>query len=501
MSAGGTPEAEEKISEAEERFERWRKRGGLVLGPAAALLVYFFPATLSPQAHALAAILTFVGLFWICETIPISATALIGAAACVLLGVDTAKNVFAPFAHPLIFLFIGSFFLARAMSVHGLDRRIAASILSWRSVQGRPGRVLFAFGALTAFISMWISNTATAAMMFPIALGLIDQLNAGKSYACGFMLMAAYAASVGGLATPVGTPPNLIGIGFISEQTGVRITFFHWMLIGVPMAAVMFLALFALLYAFHRPLPGAAGIQIKSAEASMNPPRAWSAGERNALLAFGLAVVLWIVPGIIGVLWGSDSLVFKQYDARLNESVAALIAGCLLFILPLDRKFERMTLTWREAAGIDWGTILLFGGGLTLGDQMFKTGLALNIGNGLTAFLNVHSLWSITGLSIALAIVLSELTSNTASASMVIPVAMAVAKQAGVDAAPPALGACLGASYGFCLPVSTPPNAIVYGSGLVPISRMIRAGIIFDIIGFFIIWSGLRVLCPLLGLG
>lgn len=499
-SEGISPQAQEKISEAEERFEFLRKRTGFVLGPVAALVMLALPLNFSPQAHSLAAILALVGVFWMCEPIPIPATALIGAALCVLLGVDGAKNVFAPFAHPLIFLFIGSFFLAKAMQIHGLDRRIAARILSWQSVRGRPGRVLLAFGALTAFLSMWISNTATTAMMFPIALGLIDELRAGRSYACGLMLMTAYAASVGGLATPVGTPPNLIGIGFLSEQAGLRLTFFQWMLIGVPIAAVMFAALYALLYALHRPATSGAGMETAESLPGVDEQGPWSPGERNALLAFGLAVVLWIVPGVIGVLDGADSALFKKYDARLNESVAALVAGCLLFILPLDRTFTRMTLTWRDAVSIDWGTILLFGGGLSLGDQMFKTGLAQSMGSGLASFLDLHSLWSITALAIALAIVLSELTSNTASATMVIPVAMAVAGQAGVSVVPPALGACLGASFGFCLPVSTPPNAIVYGSGLVPISRMIRAGIVFDILGFFVIWGGLRVLCPTLGL-
>ncbi|OGH60727.1 MAG: hypothetical protein A3G34_11455 [Candidatus Lindowbacteria bacterium RIFCSPLOWO2_12_FULL_62_27] len=498
----------EILSDAEERFSRRRAQAGLLLGPALGVLIFFWPAPLSAQGHALSAILALVGTYWICEPIPISATALLGAALCVLLGVDSAKNIFAPFAHPLIFLFIGSFFLAKSMSTHGLDRRIASSVLAWRFVRGHPARVMLAFGGLTAFLSMWISNTAATAMMFPIALGLIRSLNAGRRYACGLMLMAAYASSVGGLATPVGTPPNLIGIGFIAEQAGVRITFFQWMLIGVPLTAVMFAVLFSLLYVLHpagghlppSPLPSPArGGRGENTETGAASPL-WSAGERNTLAAFGLAVSLWILPGAIGLACGSGSPAFKWIDARLNESVVALLAGCLLFLMPLDRRFERMTFTWRDAAGIDWGTILLFGGGLSLGDQMFKTGVAQALGGGLTRILDVHTLWPITGLSIGMAIVLSELTSNTAAASMVIPVAMAVAKEAGVPLLPPALGACLGASYGFCLPVSTPPNAIVYGSGLVPITKMVRAGILFDVIGFFTLWLGLFVLCPLLGL-
>ncbi|HSG06099.1 MAG TPA: SLC13 family permease, partial [Nitrospiria bacterium] len=160
---------------------------------------------------------------------------------------------------------------------------------------------------------------------------------------------------------------------------------------------------------------------------------------------------------------------------------------------------RKFTLTWEEASKIDWGTILLFGGGLSMGTLMFKTGLAEVMGRSLMGLLSLHSLWAITALAIVLGIIISELTSNTASANMVIPVVISIALAAGVNPLPPALGACLGASYGFMLPISTPPNAIVYGSGLIPITRMIRAGIFFDILGFMVIWTGLRILCPLLG--
>jgi sodium-dependent dicarboxylate transporter 2/3/5 len=172
----------------------------------------------------------------------------------------------------------------------------------------------------------------------------------------------------------------------------------------------------------------------------------------------------------------------------------------LLFALPVDRKRGRFTLGWDDAVRIDWGTILLFGGGLALGTLMFDTGVAHAMGRALTSKLGVQSLWTLTAVSILLGIILSEATSNTAAANMVIPVVIGIAQSAGVSPVPPALGACLGASYGFMLPVSTPPNAIVYGSGLVSVPSMVRAGIVFDVVGFAIIWAGLRVLCPLLGL-
>ena len=186
--------------------------------------------------------------------------------------------------------------------------------------------------------------------------------------------------------------------------------------------------------------------------------------------------------------------------AHLPESIVAISSAILLFAMPVNRSKGEFTLSWKEAVKIDWGTILLFGGGLALGSLMFKTGVAKEMGYSMVQILGVKTLWAITGLSIAMAIVLSEAASNTASANMIIPVVIAIAQAAGVSPLPPALGACLGASFGFMLPVSTPPNAIVYGSGLIPLPRMITAGILFDIIGFFLIWAGLFILCPLLGL-
>jgi sodium-dependent dicarboxylate transporter 2/3/5 len=187
-------------------------------------------------------------------------------------------------------------------------------------------------------------------------------------------------------------------------------------------------------------------------------------------------------------------------NARLPEAIVALFAAVLLFVLPLNLREGQFTLTWDQAVRIDWGTILLFGGGLALGTLMFDTGVAKALGETITGRLGISSLWAITALSIAMAIVLSEATSNTASANMIIPVVIGICQTAGISPIPPALGACLGASYGFMLPVSTPPNAIVYGSGLVTIPAMVRAGILFDVLGFAIIWCGLRLLCPWMGL-
>lgn len=217
-------------------------------------------------------------------------------------------------------------------------------------------------------------------------------------------------------------------------------------------------------------------------------------------MAFGVAVTLWVTPGILHLPWLAASGWGQWMSVRLPESIVAICAAILLFLLPVNLSRWEFTLTWPDAVKIDWGTILLFGGGLTLGSLMFKTGVAEAMGRTLTAYLGVSSLWTLTGLSIAMAIIMSEAASNTASANMIIPVVIAIAQAAGVSPLPPALGACLGASFGFMLPVSTPPNAIVYGSGLVPLPKMIRAGILLDLAGFFIIWGGLYLLHQVLQL-
>jgi sodium-dependent dicarboxylate transporter 2/3/5 len=226
----------------------------------------------------------------------------------------------------------------------------------------------------------------------------------------------------------------------------------------------------------------------------------WTRGQVNTLVAFGFAVALWMLPGGLAALGLEDAPVSDWLEARMPEAVVAVVAALLLFVLPVRLREGEFTLSWAEAVKIDWGTILLFGGGLTLGTLMFETGVARAMGEAFAAQLGTSSLWGFTFTAIAVGIVMSETTSNTAAANMVIPVVIAIAQSTGINPVPPALGAALGASFGFMLPVSTPPNAIVYGSGLIPIPKMIRAGIIFDIFGLFIIWLGLRLMCPVLGL-
>lgn len=478
---------------------------GLLAGPVAALLVLLAPLpSLSPDAHRLAAILAWVVCYWVAEPIPLPVTALLGTALCVVAGLGTVKGVFAGYAHPIIFLFIGSFFLAGAMAAHGLDRRLAVSVLSLAWVGSRPPRILLAVGVVTALVSMWVSNTATAAMMLPVAQGLLATLQASQPaglerYRAGLLLILCYAATAGGTATIVGTPPNLVGAGLIAQETGVAIPFQTWLVFGVPLAAAMLLASWALLAWLHpASAPVVPGLDRYLAEqrAAMGP---WTRGEINASLAFGLALVLWVGPGLVAALAGPDSAPAAWLARHLPNELVALLAAGLLFVLPVDWKAGVMTLSWREAAEINWGTILLFGGGLAFGDLMVKTGLSDAVGRGFVEGVGVSSVWSLTAVAIAAAVLVSELTSNTAAATMLVPLVIAIADSAGLPPVPPALGACLGASLGFALPVSTPPNAMVYATGLVPLRHLIRAGVALDFIGAALIWLTLRLICPLLG--
>ena len=362
---------------------------------------------------------------------------------------------------------------------------------------------------------MWISNTATTAMMLPIGLGIItamadllEKTDAAERadparfrFATGMMLMAAYASSAGGIGTPVGTPPNLIGIAMIEKFAGVKIPFFQWMLFAVPMLLVMY---------------------VRAVPPALFPAQAGNAGDRGQprLRAPGAGQARPLEPrpeerpgrfpgdglplgdpGFSGRVLGERfAPLAKWYAGHLPEAAAALIGAVLLFLLPVDWRKRQFTISWRQAVDIDWGTLLLFGGGLSLGNLMFTTGLADHIGQGLLRLSGAESLWGITFAAIFIAIIASETTSNTAAANMVVPVVISLALAAGINPVPPALGAILGCSWGFMLPVSTPPNAIVYGSGLVPIVKMIRAGFLFDLAGGVLIWAGLRLLLPLVGL-
>jgi sodium-dependent dicarboxylate transporter 2/3/5 len=504
----------EQISPAEARFEQLRKRAGFFLAPVVFLSLWFAElpglttagkdGTLihNEPAHRLAAIMATTAVLWICESVPLTISALAAASACVICGVAAPKDVFAPFADYIMFLFIGSFILARAVFIHGLNRRFAYGILGLPWIGARPSRILFGFGAVTAFLSAWISNTATTAMMFAIGMSILavffreqgSDKPLDRRYATGLMLMTSFAASIGGLATPIGTPPNMIGIKEIRDVIGVNFTFFQWMLIGTPIVVLLFLFMYVYLnYFCPAGVPEIRGgaEMLHERRRSLGP---WTTSQKSTLAAFLFTVFLWVLPGAVYLIVGDEHALYKAMKDPLNEGVVALVGAILLFLLPGDR--DGRAINWNEASQIDWGIVFLYGGGFALGSLAKSTGLASAIGEGLEGMLPLDTAFSMLVFGTVMAVIVSEATSNTASAQIIVPIVIATAQAAELDPLIPALGATFGASLGFMLPVSTPCNAIVYGSGYIPITRMIRYGILLDLAGIVVVVSLLHFLVP-----
>lgn len=520
------PLGQEVISPAEERFERGRKTVGLFLAPALFVLCLVLPLDLDAAQHRLAAVLLLTITLWITEAVPLPVGGLIGVVVAILVGVAPADDVLAPFGSSTIFTFIGAFIIAEAMLRHGLARRFAFRILAIRGVGKSTERTLVAFGVITCALSAFVSNTATVAMLLPTAVAILgtvagatrrtdeadDEIPASlreellarrwnPRTAVALLLMLAYGASVGGLLTPVGSPPNLIGRDLIEEATGQSISFFGWMATALPISLTMFVVLTIVLVLLNPPeLKRLEGLQEYVAEQrrKLGP---LSTYERNTLIGFATAVTLWLLPGVVGLIAGDDSQAYETVGNLLDEGMVAVLGASLLFLLPVNWRERRFTMTWSEAARIDWGTILLFGAGIILGSQLSATGLAETIGKSSAAAFGIDSVVPITIFAVLLAIVISETTSNTASATVVVPIVISLAVGAGVDPFVPGLAATFAASFGFMLPVSTPLNAVVYGSGLVPITKMVRSGVTFDVAGAILIMLLLPPMVAVTGIG
>lgn len=483
-----------------------RRRVGLALGPALMLLMLVAPTGLEARQHRLAAIFVLVVVWWVTEAIPLAATAVLGPTLAVVMGVAGPREAYASLGHPIIFLFLGSFLIARAMEMQGLDRRIALAVLSLRWVGESPGRILIAFGAVAFVLSMWISNTATAAMMMPIAGGVLATVEASASpagggakegrFATGLMLMVAWSCNAGGIATPVGTPPNLIALGMLEEIGGIRIGFFQWMMIAFPVALVCFVVVG--LVCLRRFSPEARSVQgiRRSILAERAALGRWSRGEVAACGAFAIAVVLWVAPGLASILPGVDPSAAARLSTRVPESVAAVLAASVLFVIPSGRRGGGGVLRWRDAAGIDWGTILLFGGGLAMGSLASQSGLSTHLGDllpGVSASLGPTGMILIAILT---ADILTEFMSNTAMANLLVPVFLALGMGQEGGGVLPGIAAAVGCSMAFALPVATPPNAIIFAGGRVPLVTMLKNGLLVDLLcalaawGVLMLWRG-----------
>ncbi|HEX2203340.1 MAG TPA: DASS family sodium-coupled anion symporter [Longimicrobium sp.] len=462
-----------------------RARIGRVAGPLlfAALLLAPAPDGLSQAGWRAAAVGVWMAVWWMTEAIPIPATALIPLMAFPALGVAEIDTAAAPYANPLIFLFMGGFLLALAMQRWGLHRRVALEVV--RRMGTRPPGLVGGVMTATAVISMWVSNTATAVMMLPIGLSLVE-LARGEGGAAGeggeaehgrfagaMLLGVAYAASIGGFATLIGTPPNALFAGFMRETYGYEVGFGRFMLVGVPMMLVTlplcWLLLVRVVFPLRsRELPGGAALIDRELRA-LGPV---SRPEWTVLAVFVAAAALWIASPWLGRFLP---------EGALSDAGVGIGAALVLFLAPAGGGRKTFVLTWEEGKKVPWDVLLLFGGGLSLADALTKTGLAKWIGAQL-AGLGALPTPVLVIVVAAVIVALSEVASNTATAAAFLPVAASLAVGIGESPLLLALPAVLAASCGFMLPVATPPNAIAYGTGHVSVPQMAKAGWWLDVL-------------------
>ena len=482
--------------------ERWI---GFILGPLAfvGMLLWPTPAGMTPPAWHVAAITVLMAVFWITEAIPIPATALIPIAAYPILGVMPSNAAAAPYANHLIYLFIGGFFLAVTMERWNLHKRVALTTI--RLVGTSPRRMVLGFMVATAILSMWVSNTATAMMMVPIGLAVIRQAvpeQAGetslaqRNLGTGLMLGIAYAASIGGVATLIGTPPNTVMAGMVEKMYGVEIGFARWMLLGVPVAVIMLAFAWLLLTTLLFPTKGldlgGARALLQREVQSLGPI---SRPEKLIAVVGLVAASAWIARGFLAK---ADFIKTAwPHFGMIHDATIGIACALALFAIPVSIKKREFLLDWETAVKIPWGVVVLFGGGLALAEGFSKTGLADFIAGKLQG-LQGTSLVVFVGIVVLLTVFLTEITSNTATATLLVPIMGSAAVALGVHPFATIVGACLAASFAFMLPVATPPNAVVFGSGCLTIRQMARAGIWLNIVGTVVITVFVVWLMPLL---
>jgi sodium-dependent dicarboxylate transporter 2/3/5 len=472
---------------------------GLALGPGLA----FLTLSLLPHSYAdplgitvefavagrvTAALGVWMAVWWLTAAIPVYATALLPLAVLPFAGAGGIRETAAPYAHELIFLFMGGFIIALAMQRWGLHRRIALNALRFAGT--RPAGIVAGFMAVTAFLSLWVSNTATTIMMLPIALSIIglsdDDASAGTpsaNFAPALLLGIAYSASIGGIGTLIGTPPNLFLASFAESELGISISFVRWMAVGLPLVIVFVPITWFLLTRLLFPLKDEqlavdAGI-IPSMLGSLG---GISRGERITLVVFVLTAAAWMARPLLTqlTLFGARPL------AGLTDAGVAITAALVLFVCPVDARKRVFAMDWDTATRLPWGLLLLFGGGLSLAGAISRNGVSEFIGSQVASLGTAPMLVMII-VVVTMMIFLTELTSNIATTAALVPILAAIAPPMGFHPLLLAVPAAIAASCAFMLPVATPPNAIVFGSGHVDIAQMVRAGFGLNLIGIVLI--------------
>lgn len=463
-----------------------KERIGLFAGPLAFLLMLFLvqPAGLSHGALVVLASAAWMAIWWVTEALPTPATALLPIILFPLFAEIGIAEAAAPYAHKFIYLFLGGFILASAMEKWDLHKRIALQIIS--KVGTNQHQIILGFMIATAFLSMWISNTATAVMMMPIASAVIkgqektaDNANSNEQFGKALMLGIAYSASIGGMATLIGTPPNLIFAGVVEEMFEVEISFLEWMKIGLPISMILlfgtWLYLTRIAFKYEVKTSEGSAEMIKTRLANLGK---LSAQERKVLIVFVLTAIAWI----------TRSFLQELFLPGLDDSIIALICGLVLMTLPAGKneRSERQLYAWTDTVNLPWGILILFGGGMALAAAFESTGLALWIGGGLTSF-NFGSIFLVLLILVAGVNFLTEFTSNMATTAMLLPILPAIAITVGIHPYLLMVGTTFAASCAFMLPVATPPNAIVFGSGMIEVKDMVRAGIWLNILSISLI--------------
>ena len=475
----------------------------LLLGPILALCLYYvLPSSymgtqgemvqFSDAARACTAMVLWMGIWWFTEPVPIAVTALLPIVLYPILGIATPADTLKNYANGTIFLFLGGFLIAAGIARWGLDRRIALVMI--RIVGTKPKQIILGIMLATTLVSAWVSNTATAAMMLPIALALmgvvrsvradqpIDQ--AERNFGVCLLLSIAYGASVGGVLTLIGTPPNGIFVRFVEQQYGDTVSFLDWLKISVPAMGLLFIATYVLLVKVlyrNQPdeLPGGKEWVVSELHAMGKLSR----GEWIVLIVFVLAALLWTFGP---VLRGMEIGGAKPFKA-LSDTVIAMAAGIVLFIIPVDIKKGIHALDWSSASkGVAWDVLLLFGGGLTMAAAIQKTGAADAVGAAAVALGALPEWGILTGVT-TLSVFVSEFTSNTALAATMMPLVSAVADSTGMHPEALLVATTFGASLAFMMPVGTPPNAIIFGTGRIRIGEMIKAGFWLNVCGILVV--------------
>jgi sodium-dependent dicarboxylate transporter 2/3/5 len=463
----------------------WLRTWGPVLaGPAAGALIWALPAPggMPPAAHAVAGLATWMAVSWLTAILPLAVTALLPLALLPLITASGVERTAHPYADPIVFLFMGGFFLAAATERWQLHRRLALAVIA--AVGTDPPRLVLALMLATAFVSMWISNTATAVMMLPLASAVLDLARReapAESAALGkaLILGVAYAASIGGIATLIGTPPTAIFAAAAGQMLGRSIGFAEWLALGLPIATVLLLCCWVLLVRILFPLRGrlpGVGELVARERAGLGP---WTAGQRITVSVLALAALGWILrePKTFGSL---ELPGLVQLVPGLSDAGIAIGAALILFVCPSSIRERRFTLDWDSAARIPWGVLILFGGGLALAEAFTSSGLAEWIGGRLEGLRGAPAAVVIATVALVF-VVLTELTSNTATAAMAMPIMAALAAAVGMPPVALMATAALASALGFMLPVGTPPNALAYGTGAVTSGQMARAGVWMDL--------------------